>query len=134
MRFLIACTVALFLAPAFASAESQEEPRDALSVSVARIVGKGVYVAWTPAPGAVLYDVYRGPNLESLRWIGQTPAVEYTDFSAPDHDTWYQIVSQGAHTGVDDAFDGPMRGRCLAMRSSGIALTVANCMPAEHPW
>lgn len=132
MRLLIALTTALLLAPAVVSAESQEEPRDALSVSVVRVVGKGVYVAWTPAPGAVMYQVYRGTSLDSLELISQTPATVYTDLSAPNEDMWYEILSVSPQSNIGDEL-GPVRGRCLSMRSSGIALTLAHCMPAQGP-
>lgn len=132
MRFLIPLTAALLLAPSLVAAESQQEPRDALSVTVVRVVGKGVYVAWTPAPGAVMYQIYRGNSLESLELISQTPATLYTDIAPPNEDTWYQVVSVAPASNIGDEL-GPMRGRCLSMRSSGIALTLAHCMPAQGP-
>lgn len=132
MRLLLALTVALLLAPTLVTAESQQEPRDALSVSVVRADESGVYVAWNPAPGAVMYYVYRGASIESLELISQTPATVYTDLAAPDHDLWYQIVSVSPSSGIGDEI-GPMRGRCLSMRSAGIALTLAHCMPAQGP-
>lgn len=132
MRFLIALTVALFVAPSVVTAESQQEPRDALTVSVVRVVGKGVYVAWTPAPGATMYQVYRGPTLDDLELLYQTPATEYADLAVPNEDMWYQIVSVGLSSNLADEL-GPMRGRCLSMRSAGFGITLANCMPAQGP-
>lgn len=132
MRLLLALTVALVIAPSVVTAESQQEPRDALSVTLVRVVGKGVYVAWTPAPGAVMYQIFRGPTLETLELLTQTPATGHADLAAPNEDMWYQIVSVGPASNVGDEL-GPMRGRCLSMRSAGIAVSLAHCMPSQGP-
>lgn len=136
MKLFVAFTLALFFAPAFAAADAQEEPRDGLIVDVLRITGKGVYVTWSPAPLALSYQVFRGPDLAHLEFIGQTPALQFADWHAPEQDTWYQIVSVGGlQNGLNEIIDGgPMKGSCLAMRGgTGVAITAANCMPANGP-
>lgn len=128
MRLVVPLVVALVCGPALVSAESQE-PTDALGVTVLRIDGKGVYMTWTPAQGAVLYDVYRGTDLNDMQYMGATPNLQFTDWSPPPQDTWYQVVSQYPQSLPQD-LGGPMRGRCLAIHgTTGFSLTLAHCMP-----
>ena len=129
MRLILAIVAASLLAPAFVSAASTDEPRDAMNVTTVRLSDTGVHVVWTAAPGALSYDVYRGPSLDKLERIAATVSLEYTDLAAPDAELWYEVLATSGH--VDD--DGPMRGRCIAMRSTGVALTIANCMPSQGP-
>lgn len=128
MRLVAWLVVALACAPTIVLADTSE-PTDALGVTVVRIEGKGVYVTWTPAQGAVLYDIYRGPDLDHMRYMVSTPNLQYTDWMPPNEDTWYQVVSQYPEPLPDD-LGGPMRGSCLAVRgATGFSLTLAHCMP-----
>lgn len=130
MRLCLLAVVALFVAPTLASATS--DTPDDLAVTVLRIEGKGGYVSWSAAPGVVVYDVYRGPDLDHMSLLARTPNVAYTDATPLESNAWYEIRGQpnGAPINLD-----PVRGKCLMLRgATGLSVTVANCMPGDMPW
>lgn len=132
MRLYVVLVVAFALAPTLATATTKE-PEDELAVTVVRIQGKGVYVEWAYATGAVTYEVWRGTSLQAMQHIATTPNLQFTDFHPPDADVWYQIVSQVPDQ-VPDELASPMRGKCLALRgATGISVTAAHCMPGLMP-
>lgn len=113
------------------SANDWSEARDGIAVTLLRADDNFVHVSWTAAPGALSYELYRGPTLDDLTLVTQTPNLEYADAYAPDGDTWYVVVSRvppvSSHLDI-----GPMRGKCLVLRGlTGVSITLANCMPVR---
>lgn len=127
MRSVWLLFVALLVVPTLGAATA-DEPEDRLAVTVMRIDDAFVHVSWSAAPGALAYEVRRGPSLDKLELIATTPALEYADAYAPEGDTWYEIVSTFPVTSSLDP--GPIRGACIAMRGlTGISVTLAHCLP-----
>lgn len=127
MRSVCVLLAALFVVPTI-GATAWEEPRDDLAVTVMRMADSFVHVSWTAAPGALAYQIHRGPTLDELEFVATTPALEYVDGHAPAENTWYVVVSTfplASNIGPD-----PMRGKCVAMRGiTGVSVTVAHCLP-----
>lgn len=127
MRSVWLLLVALLVVPTIGAA-SWDEREDRLAVTVMRIDDAFVHVSWSAAPGALAYEVHRGPSLDDLELITTTPALEYADAYAPEGDTWYVIISTYPITSSLEP--GPIRGKCVAMRGlTGISVTVAHCLP-----
>lgn len=134
MRLVIACILALLLAPTLVSA-TQEEPRDALAMDIVSIGGAGTSISWSPAPTAYLYEVYRGPELDELTFLGATPSTTFFDTSDPaaEERVWYVVIGRASAQSVGEYME-TMRGKCLATRGmTGYSLTLAHCMPTESP-
>lgn len=128
MRSVYVLLGALLVLPTI-SATDWEEPRDGIGVTLIRADDNFVHVSWTAAPGAVSYELYRGPTPDDLELITQTPNLEYADAYAPDEDTWYVVISRvpALSSHVEP---GPMRGKCISLRGyTGITVTIANCLP-----
>ena len=128
MRSAYLLVGALLMVPTI-SATDWQEAREGIGVTLLRADESFVHVSWTVAPGAVSYELYRGPTLDDLQLITQTPNLEYADAYAPDEDVWYVVVSRvpSISTHVDPE---PMRGKCLSLRGyTGVTITVANCLP-----
>ena len=129
MRPILAVVVALLFAP-LTSATDWSEARDGIAMSVVRIEDEHVYVSWTAAPGAVTYELYRGPSLDELSLLTQTPTLAFTDHEAPTGDTWYVVVSDVLLPSTAGVEVGPMRGKCLIMRGlTGVSIHMASCAP-----
>lgn len=133
-RPFLALVLAVLLVPALASATTEEELPHGLAVSIALFDAEGAAVAWSPAPGAVHYEVYRGASPDDLVLVETTAATSFYDAEAPEAgDVWYVVVSRGLSSSVDDAVQ-QMRGKCVATRGfTGYSVTLAHCMPRERP-
>lgn len=134
MRSVAACILALLLAPAFASA-TQEEPRDALAMTIVGVDGVGTAVSWSPAPTAFLYEVYRGPAMDKLTLLGTTPSTSFLDASSgtAEESVWYVVIGRSASQSVGE-YVHTMRGKCVATRGmTGYSVTLAHCTPTESP-
>lgn len=134
MRLVVACILALLLAPTLVSA-SQEEARDSLAMEVVVIGGVGASISWSPAPTAYAYEVYRGPELDQLTFLGATPSTSFFDASTPasEESVWYVVIGRATAQSVGE-FVHTMRGKCLATRGmTGYSLTLAHCMPTQAP-
>jgi hypothetical protein len=134
MRFVVALVIGFVLTPALASATQQEPTSETLQVSVVRVADVGDFVTWSPAPGARVYEVYSGPSLEELTLMATTPLHSFHAMGAElEEDVWYVVATQSPDPSAPDQVSD-MRGKCIATRGmSGVAITVANCMPAEGP-
>jgi hypothetical protein len=136
MRFAVACTLALLLAPPLVSSTGAE-PRDALAVSVYTADEVGAIVTWTVAPGAIGYAVYRGDSPESATFLAHTPGNAFHDPDTPDRETWYVILSVHPQNGGRDLLDprddfGGFRGSCISQRgATGVTVTASHCLPSD---
>lgn len=133
MRSVVALTLALLLAPTLASA-SQEEPRDALAMTIVGVDDVATSVSWSPAPVALLYEVYRGPSMDELTLLGTTPSTSFLDMTESSEDTvWYVVIGRAVSQSVGEHLH-TMRGKCVATRgTTGYSVTLAHCMPTETP-
>lgn len=134
MRLFVAITLGLLWAPTAASAQQQEEVRDALAMDITVIDEAGAFVAWTPAPGALLYEVYRGPGLDQLSLVTTTSLASFFDETVPaEGDVWYVVIARSGNTALGDSIQ-TMRGKCVATRGmTGYSVTLAHCMPSQSP-
>ena len=134
MRFAVACTLALLLAPSFVSS-TEAQPRDALAVSVYGVPDVGVIVAWTPAPNAVGYAIFRGASPDDAEYVGQSTTVLFHDPAPLEGASWYVIYSiEPRESGALGALAalGKFRGSCVHQSgTTGVTVTASHCMPAD---
>lgn len=129
MRLTLAFVVALLFAPTM-SASDAPEPEHGLAVTVVRVQDEFIDVSWSPAPAAVVYELYRGPALDDLTLVTQTPTLAFTDLAAPDEDTWYVVVSRVPESTT--SFKSGPSGKCLILRGfTGVSVHVASCAPID---
>lgn len=129
MRTSIALAIVLLMLPLASSTEA--EPRDALAVSLFDIEESAVVVTWSAAPGAIAYDIYKGPTQKDLTLVGESTTTVWLDESAHTGTTWYVVVTKHAQ-GAPELGLGAYRGACVNQRgTTGVSVTAAHCVPAR---
>lgn len=132
MRLFVAITLLALLAPSIASANRDEAPKDALSMTIVLLDERAAHISWSPAPGSVVYDLYRGASLDDLVLVASVPTTVYVDVPpAGRADIVYVVVSRMISSSIGDDVQ-QMRGKCIATRGmTGYSVTLAHCMPPD---
>lgn len=126
MRILVVLACSLLVSVPLA--QSIGSPPPGLAVTILDVVDTGTYVLWTPAKGAVSYDVYRGTDLDELVLIANVPGPSHIDRFVPDETVWYVVEAVMPHGGGL----GESRGACLHHRgATGLTVTVSHCLPSN---
>lgn len=121
MRFLVAISLALFVAPlGGASAFSSER----IVVTVLDIEGEVTLVAWTPVAGAAGYEVFRGPSFDDLHLLSEVTISEYVDEKPKTGDVVYLIRSINTRTGGQTGSGGSCVERS---GTTGVSVTTSSC-------
>lgn len=122
MRVILALAISLALAPLAQSADDGERGR--LAVSIIQVNNDAVIVAWTPAPGAVSYEVYRGTSPETATKIAETRTTAILDEAPQVGNIWYIVRSVQLNSD-----GGSYGGSCVDHHgTTGVSVTTKHCL------